>query len=131
MFTITLARAAGSMAGEGAVQLIYRASTVEEFMKTVCRREVVLVVFSSPYCPYCEAYRYILASYIDRAKRESKLDKLAIVEVDVMQLPELAEKHGVYATPTTVIYSKCKPVDGFVGMVDEETLDAIVSEYIA
>ena len=112
------------MSGEGA-------NTSTSWGNVTCRKPVTLLVFTSPYCPYCEAYRYILESFWERARKRNLAEKVSIVEVDATENPELAEELGVYATPTTIVYVNCRPVDGFVGLVDEEYLEEMVERYLA
>ncbi|ABM80624.1 thioredoxin family protein [Hyperthermus butylicus] len=104
------------------------ARSYDEYRKAICSKPVAVVVFTSPTCPACAAYRPIFYEY---ARRMSQYrGKVAFVEVDSYSAYEAAMEAGVMATPTTVVYLKCKPVDGFIGLADEETLDEIVRPYI-
>ena len=101
-----------------------------ELDKAVCRHRVVAILFSSPACPACAAYRPIFYQYASRAKKKYEEGKVGFYEANVYDLLEKAWELGITATPTTIIFENCKPVDAVVGLVDEDSLDYIVSQYI-
>ncbi|ABM80555.1 thioredoxin family protein [Hyperthermus butylicus] len=100
------------------------------FREIICRNPLVVAIFTSPTCPACSVYKPIFYRYA--AETSKKLGRrIVFAEVDVYYAPEAAYEAGVMATPTTVIFKKCRPVDGFTGIADEETLHQIVLQHIA
>jgi len=101
-----------------------------ELEKRVCSKPVAVVLFTSPRCPACHAYRPIFYSYAGRARRRHQ-GKVEFIEADVYHVYDKAVELGISATPTTVVFRRCRPVDGFVGIVDEETLAEMVEPHLA
>lgn len=102
----------------------------EELDKAVCRHKVAAILFSSPTCPACAAYRPIFYQYAAEAKKKYGEKKVGLYEVNVYDVLEKAWGLGITATPTTIIFKNCKPVDAIVGLVDEDTLAYIVKQYL-
>ncbi len=102
----------------------------KRFDEIICKYPVVVAVFTSPTCPACEMYRPILYMYAEK-NREKLKGRVKFIEVDVYHLTEKAWELGVMSTPTTIIFHQCKPVEGFVGPADEETLDEVLKPYIS
>ncbi len=99
------------------------------FHETICRNPVVVAIFTSPTCPACRVYKPIFYRYA--AEASQKLGgRVVFAEVDVFYAPEAAYEVGVMSTPTTVIFKGCKPVDGFVGIADEDTLNEFIVKYL-
>lgn len=118
-----------SQRGEGEGHPVKLVLDDRELEKIVCSKPVAVVLFTSPGCPACHAYRPIFYHYAGEARRRYG-DKVEFVEADVYHVYDKAVELGISATPTTVVFLRCQPVDGFVGMVDEETLAEIVEPYI-
>ena len=68
-----------------------------------------------------------LAPYLEAAvaATNSKVN-LAIVDIDVNS--DLAMDHEVQAVPTVVAFKEGKMVDKFIGLLDEDKLDAFVTK---
>lgn len=101
-----------------------------ELEKRICSEPVAVVLFTSPGCPACHAYRPVFYSYADRARRRHR-GKVEFIEANVYHVYGKAVELGISATPTTVVFRRCRPVDGFAGMVDEEALAGIVEPHLA
>jgi thioredoxin-like negative regulator of GroEL len=99
------------------------------FREAVCKHPVVVAIFTSPTCPACRMYKPIFYRYASMASRKLR-GRVGFMEVDVYYAYEAAMEVGVMATPTTVIFHNCRPVDGFAGVVDEETLHEILAPYL-
>ena len=59
------------------------------------------------------------------AATNSKVN-LAIVDID--ENSDLAMDHEVHAVPTVVAFKEGKMVDKFIGLLDEDRLDAFVTK---
>lgn len=99
------------------------------FRETICKSPVAVVIFTSPACPACRVYKPIFYRYANEASKKLK-GKVVFAEVDVFYAPEVAYEAGVMATPTTVIFRDCRPVGGFTGIADEETLHSVILEHL-
>jgi len=102
----------------------------EELDKAICRHEIAAILFSSPTCPACAAYRPIFYQYASEAKKKHGEKKVGFYEANVYDLLEKAWELGITATPTTIIFKNCNPVDAIVGLVDEDSLAYIVKQYL-
>ena len=102
----------------------------DELDKAVCRHRVAVILFSSPTCPACAAYRPIFYQYASEAKKRYGEEKVGFYEANVYDALEKAWELGITATPTTIIFKNCKPVDAIVGLVDEDSLAYIVKLYL-
>ena len=102
----------------------------DELDKAVCRHRVAVILFSSPTCPACAAYRPIFYQYASEAKKRYGEEKVGFYEANVYDVLEKAWELGITATPTTIIFKNCKPVDAIVGLVDEDSLAYIVKQYL-
>ncbi len=98
-------------------------TSYEKFKKILRENKVVVAVFTTPTCSACFMYKPIFYIVAEKLR-----DKAKWVEVDAYATPEAAVEVGVMATPTTVIFVDGKIVDGFVGILDEETLEDMVSD---
>jgi len=99
---------------EGIVEYV---TSYDRFREILEKEPLVVAVYTTPTCSACAMYKpiyYIVAS--------DHQDGVKWIEVDAYQAPEAAFEYGVTATPTTIIFLHGKPVDGFVGIMDEEGL---------
>ena len=132
-----LERIARRIAGEGARRgrgegggaegpVVYEGVDARELLERVCREGLTaVVVFAGITCPACRAYRPYFYQYAARRR-----GRAVFAWVYVEHEPELAYKLGVTATPTTVVFKGCRPVEAWAGMVDDETLAEIVDRHL-
>ncbi|KYK33991.1 MAG: thioredoxin [Thermoplasmatales archaeon SG8-52-3] len=81
--------------------------------KTVERgKKPVVVMFSSPTCPYCMQMR----PYFEEYAKEYK-DKILFAEVDISISQTIASRYGVMGTPTFKFFCKGKPINELVGAI--------------
>jgi thioredoxin-like negative regulator of GroEL len=81
--------------------------------KTVEKGEKpVVVMFSSPTCPYCKQMKPYFEEYAVEYK-----DDIIFAEVDILQSQTIASRYGVMGTPTFKFFCKGKPVNELVGAV--------------
>jgi len=76
----------------------------------------ILIEFSSPHCPPCQAMKPVL-SQLERSG-------VPIRHVDVVAEPHLASRYGVRKTPTFIIINGGKEVTRLVGMQTAAKLNA-------
>ncbi len=98
----------------------------DNFLKLVKEKKLVVAVVTSPTCSACMFYIPIFTEYASRNRARG----VVYVIVDVYRDPETAYALGVMATPTTLIFHKGELVDGFVGAVSYEDLEARVGRWL-
>ncbi len=95
----------------------------DRFYQIISHNPLVVVVFTSPLCPACEAYKPIV-EWVAEA-----LEGVAcFLVVDVYRDEELAIRYGVEMTPTTIVFANGEPIVGAMGILDPETLLDMISE---
>jgi thioredoxin-like negative regulator of GroEL len=107
---------------EGIVEYV---TSTDRFHEILEHEPLVVAVYTTPTCTACAMYKPIY--YIVASEHQ---DGVKWIEVDAYQAPEAAFEYGVTATPTTIIFLKGRPVDGFVGIMDEEGLWETVKQYL-
>lgn len=83
-------------------------------------KELVLVEFWHPQCPYC---RVLDPIYAELARDYA--GKLRFAKFNVMESPEnqeLAVKYGIMGTPTLKFFCQGRPVQDIVGVLEKEFL---------
>merc|ERR1711953_1263109 len=96
----------------------------EDFKTKVLSSDVpVIVDFSATWCGPCK----ILGPRLDAAvaSTNSKVN-LAIVDID--DNSDIAMEHEVQAVPTVVAFKGGEIIDRFIGLIDEDKLEAFVSK---
>ena len=83
----------------------------------------VVVMFTSPTCPYCRQ----MEPYFDEYGGEFK-DKIIFAKIDITQSPTIASRYGVMGTPTFKFYCKGKPVHELVGSMYPTLIKKAVEE---
>jgi len=99
---------------EGVVEYVTSADRFREILRG---HRLVVAVVTTPTCSACALYKPIFYLVADEHREGVKW-----VELDAYYAPEPAFEYGVAATPTTLIFVDGEPVDGFVGIMDEEGL---------
>ncbi len=72
----------------------------DEHQLVVDGAEVTLVQLSSPVCSACVAMRRVASELVAADAT------VAHVEIDVVDEPEVAQRHSVYSTPTTLVLDR-------------------------
>ena len=72
----------------------------DEHQLTVEGAEVTLVQLSSPVCSACVAMRRVATELV------ATDDTVAHREIDVIDEPDVARRHSVYSTPTTLVLDR-------------------------
>jgi len=99
---------AGLVAAATALGLLVRARSTrvasgcggDEHQLSVAGAEVTLVQLSSPVCSACAAMRRFAESLVDADPT------VAHREIDVVDEPDVARRHSVYSTPTTLVLDR-------------------------
>ena len=77
----------------------------------------VLVDFYASWCGPCQ----VLGPILEKIAEEFK-DKVVLVKVNVDEFPQTSAKHGIDRIPNVFLFKNGKPVDGFLGLVPENTI---------
>lgn len=86
----------------------------------------VLVDFSASWCPPCRA----IAPAIDALAEEFQ-GRIKVGMVDVDAEPELAERYGIRAMPTLLIFDRGRVVDQRLGAAPPDVLRTFVLSHAA
>ena len=107
-----------------AVRETFTVQDEDDFKEKVINSQIpVIVDFSATWCGPCKILGPRLEAAV--AATNSKVN-LAIVDIDVNG--DLAMDHEVQAVPTVVAFKEGKMVDKFIGLLDEDKLDAFVTK---
>ena len=107
-----------------AVHETFTVQDEDDFKEKVINSQIpVIVDFSATWCGPCKILGPRLEAAV--AATNSKVN-LAIVDIDVNG--DLAMDHEVQAVPTVVAFKEGKMVDKFIGLLDEDKLDAFVTK---
>ena len=107
-----------------AVRETFTVQDEDDFKEKVINSQIpVIVDFSATWCGPCKILGPRLEAAV--AATNSKVN-LAIVDIDVNG--DLAMDHEVQAVPTVVAFKEGKMVDKFIGLLDEDRLDAFVTK---
>ncbi len=83
----------------------------------------VVVMFSSPTCPYCKQMEPYFKEYAAEYK-----DKIVFAEVDISKSVTIASRYGVMGTPTFKFFCKGKPVHELTGAMYPSLLKKAVED---
>lgn len=83
----------------------------------------VVVMFSSPTCPYCLQMEPYFEEYAEEFK-----DKIEFAKVDITKSPTISSRYGVLGTPTFKFFCKGKPIHEMTGAMYPALLKKSVEE---
>ena len=93
----------------------------ELFHSALAGTKPVLVEFWAPWCSYCRRIAPALKK-ID----EEYADTLTVAQVNIDDVPELAQAEGIELIPTMIIYRGGKAVDSIVAPDSKAKIDAFI-----
>ncbi|WEK55875.1 MAG: thioredoxin domain-containing protein [Candidatus Cohnella colombiensis] len=96
--------------------------TFQESIRTV---GVTLVDFSTPWCPPCKVLKPILNEIADAYG-----EKLAVLDVNCDESPEIAGEYGIMSNPTVIIFHDRQPVEKLVGLRPKTVYESLLSKYL-
>lgn len=85
----------------------------------------IVVMFSSPTCPYCAQMRPYFEQYSEEFK-----EKVVFGEVNISQNPTIASRYGVMGTPSFKFFCKGHPVHEMVGAFYPSLLKKSIEEHL-
>ena len=86
-------------------------------------KKPVVVMFSSPTCPYCKQMKPYFQQYATEYK-----EKIIFAEVDISKSITIASRYGVMGTPTFKFFCKGKPVHELTGAMYPSLLKKAVED---
>lgn len=96
-----------------------------EFQENVLKgNEAVLVDFFAEWCGPCKMVAPVLEELSNEMKGKAKIFK-----VDIDKSGDLAQKYGVMAVPTLIIFKDGKAVDKIVGFQPKGALKAKLEQH--
>jgi thioredoxin 1 len=81
----------------------------------------VLVDFFATWCGPCQMLGPVLEEVAKRYEGRAK-----VLKVDIEEAPELAERYGINAVPTLILFNQGKPVQQIMGMQSARQLAAVL-----
>jgi thioredoxin 1 len=94
----------------------------EEFERLVNEHGLVLVDFHAEWCGPCQ----MMEPAIEAVAEDGPA---AVLKVDIDQLQELAQQHGIRGVPTLEVYRDGERVEQAVGMKNEDGIRQLVGQY--
>lgn len=99
-------------------------TSTNTFEKDVLRSELpVLVDFFATWCGPCQMLGPVLEEVAKRYEGRAK-----VLKVDIEEAPELAERYGINAVPTLILFNQGKSVQQVRGMQSARQLTALLDE---
>ena len=98
----------------------------ELFDKAMTEDKPVMVEFWAPWCTYCRRIATAL-SLVDKEQS----DNLVMAQVNIDEVPQLAEQEGIELIPTMVIYRNGKALGSIVAPESKAKIDAFIKETLA
>ncbi|AFZ78916.1 thioredoxin, putative [Theileria equi strain WA] len=98
--------------------------TADDYKSTISKNNVVVAKFSASWCKPCQKAKPIVE---ELSKEYSEVN---FVDVDVDNLPQIADEEGVKTIPFFKIYKGGKFLDEVIGC-DKTQLKDIISKHVA
>ncbi len=83
------------------------------------RRPISVQLVTAPGCSKCEQAKQAIISALDQQRGEYQI-QIELTEVNLVDQPEIAAQHGIWATPALIIDGEL----AFQGRVNERELQA-------
>ncbi|MEM2713677.1 MAG: thioredoxin [Candidatus Pacearchaeota archaeon] len=75
----------------------------------------VLVDFYANWCMPCQ----LLSPLIDRISKDTELEKVKFIKINIENNPELARKFKVMSIPNVILFKNGQELDRFIGFMPE------------
>jgi thioredoxin 1 len=94
------------------------------FHEGVRKQGLTLVDFGAPWCPPCKVLKPIL----DELGGDFG-ERLAVLEVNCDESPEVASLYGVMSMPTVILFHNGEPVEKLIGLRPKAVYESLLSRY--
>lgn len=91
-------------------------------------KNLVILDFYATWCGPCKLLTPRLETLIGSKKGEASVD---LAKVDIDELDELAAEYNVMSVPSVFALKKGVVVDSFVGLKDEDQLEAFLTKALS
>ena len=98
----------------------------ELFTSAVSADKPVLVEFWAPWCTYCRR----IAPALSKVDAQYS-DTLTIGQVNIDDVPELAQQEGIELIPTMIIYRNGEALGSIVAPESKAKIDSFIQETLA
>ena len=100
-----------------------------EFEEAIKSNEVVIVDCYANWCPPCRMLAPILDELEEEFKKEGE-SRISIVKLNVDEANEIAEKFGISAIPTLLIFKNGKLENRIVGLYPKSILKTQIQQLL-
>ncbi|MED5018317.1 thioredoxin family protein [Paenibacillus chibensis] len=95
------------------------------FQNAIQEKEVMLVDFSTKWCPPCKK----LVPILEELEQEAD-GRLTVLQVDCDELPEVASKYSIMSAPTVIMFYRGEPMEKWIGLRPKSVYQAGLSRYM-
>ena len=99
--------------------------TAEEFEKLLKENKKVVVDFYSEQCGPCKSLEPVFEQLAEKYK-----DKAVFAKVDVLKLPQIADKYRVFGIPTIIIFENGEAVARTTGFYSPYSTEKFIAKYL-
>lgn len=102
--------------------------TDANFEEEVLKSPIPVVVdFWAPWCQPCR----IMGPIVEAVAGEIDVAKCKIGKMNIDEHGQFPQKYGIMSIPTLLVFKNGEVVETQVGVVDKETLKAVISKHVA
>jgi thioredoxin 1 len=100
--------------------------TADSFDPFIQESNAALVDFWAPWCGSCKAFGSMLEELEAELKLDSTIPEVMFAKVDVSEYPELADRFGITALPTIVLFRNGDPFVKQAGAVSRGAIGDLI-----
>ena len=97
--------------------------TAKNFDSVINNKGTVLVEFYAQWCGPCKLQGNILTAF-----EEKHPNRFTIAKLDIDDEPSIAQRYGIAAVPTTIVFSNGEPTQRAQGVQTVEQLEALLGQ---
>lgn len=97
--------------------------TAKNFDSIINNHDTVLVEFYAQWCGPCKLQGNILSAF-----EEKYPNRFTVAKLDIDDEPSIAQRYGIAAVPTTIVFSKGEPVKRAQGVQTVEQLEVLLGQ---